>query len=93
VDVTFRQLDIPFVYWCHVVLSYKLIYVNMSNKQQAANFFHSREIENALRESIASNPATNRTIFLYAIDALLLNYCRCRQLSDVNITQNFKKVQ
>jgi len=46
--------------------------MNMSNKQQAANFFHSREIENALRESIASNPATNRTIFSYAIDALVL---------------------
>ena len=29
----------------------------MSNKRQAANFFHSREIENALRKSIASNPA------------------------------------
>jgi len=28
----------------------------MSNKWRVAHFFHSREIENALRESIASNP-------------------------------------
>jgi len=31
VDVTFRQLDIPFAYWCHVVLSCKLIYLNITS--------------------------------------------------------------
>jgi len=49
---TFRQLDIPFAYWRHVVLSCKWV---TSGKLRI--IFHSREIENALRESIASNPA------------------------------------
>ena len=69
VDVMFRQLDIPFAYWRCVVLSCKVIYLNMmSNKWRVVNYFHSGEIENALRESITRNPARS-------YDILVCNRC------------------
>jgi len=72
VDVTFRQLDIPCAYWCHVVLSCKLIYLNiMSNKRWVANFFSFSRDWKCRARIDRKQSCENRTIFSYAIDALL----------------------
>ena len=55
-------------YCLHIDL---LVNNEYGNKRQVAHFFHSREIENALRESITGNPEIiiNHKIFSYTIDA------------------------
>ena len=69
----FRQLDIPFAYWRHVVSSCKLIYLNiMSNKRQVANFFSFLRDWKCPARIDRKQPCENRTIFSNAIDALQL---------------------